>query len=650
MFAKSSDAPILAVAASADEARALVAALGRRGDVVYVAASGSSESEFRRLGVEPVMLDRYQDLGRVACVNALSARVARGWWRLPGLEHVAAVVDDEMSGPLGQLLELPVYHVVADASRAVLTASALVDSVRPARVVTVLRRPVAADGGFWVGFTLDLSVVAVATVAESLGIPHESLAPAAPPAVSRRWVHLAARVSTSIRWRLTAPARRWRRRAWGRTPTAPVSTPPPGSALVYAEGRHVYPLLPVVRELAAARLLHPVVVDQDLAAGVREELEDSGIAVYAPGSADAGVAGLARRAADAWSADRAAPALAALGEVELGVPLWPLAGFQFEWLMLSGFAEIERRLAIAEATVAALRPAVLVTPVDTSVNDLVWILACRRRGIPVVTQLHGATYVEPNADLWGRGEADVTAVWGELTREWHLEATTRPAESFVSVGYPRFDELATVPQVDERVAAREALDVAAEPVVLLLTAMAGGAVGTYFRAEAAVYDLFFEALERIAGAVAVVRCHPASEPDTAAAAAARHDVRTVLDASGDLLPLLLAADVVVGQPTTALIEAMLVERPVVLWLAESADELSWWLRHGELRTARGPEELRRLVAELAAPGAARDAALADQAAFLRRLVGSCDGGAAARTAALVARVAFHGAGTSFGRR
>jgi hypothetical protein len=408
--------------------------------------------------------------------------------------------------------------------------------------------------------------------------------------------------------------------------------------LVYAEGRHVYPLLPVISELGAGGS-PPVVLDQDLSPDARAQLLAAGLEVVDPAQAPGATTAsdLAPLAAEAWRAAAGAPALAALGEEEIGTSIWPLVAFQFDWLFETGFVEIGRRLSVAQAAVAWLEPTALLTPVDTSVNDLAWVATCKARRIPVIAQLHGATYIEPGRSLWGRGEADLTAVWGELTREWHVAATDRPHAAFSAVGYPRFDELAQ--QRPDRARARAARGFGEEIVVVLLTSMAGGAVGSYYRSPLDIYRGFLDAVEGVPDAAAVVRPHPASDLTAALVGAAGRGGRTSVDTGGDLVELLAAADVVVGQPTTSLLEAMVLDRPAIVWAAGAAPELLWWERHAPLPTARTAEQLADLVLRLARPGSPRDAALRDQGLLLDLLVGPRDGGAARRAADLVARVA-----------
>ena len=653
LSARSSDPGLtLAVVSGPAGARAVASRLRAADGVRYVATDVGAAVELERLGIESIPVERYQDLGWVELVNAVSAKVARGWWELDGLEHVAAGFAD-VGLPVGRMLELPVYHVVAEAARAVLLSRALIDELLPARIVTAGRAE-PLIGEFWVGFGLDLVSDAVALVGSKAGLPVEVVEThvASPMRQPEPVVATARRVIRSIRWRLGAPARR---RAAGRATEAGQAEPPPEgpTVLVYAEGRHALGLLGVLHEIELGGRCRIALVDQDLLTAVRDRVKDAGIALVDPTAApdcpdtDRVFNGLDT----AWSADRNASSLQTLGTSEIGISLWPLVKFQFDWLMGDGLQELERRIGLARATVAWIGPVALLTPVDTSVNDLAWVFACQASGAPVVTQLHGATYVRPAHDLWGRGEGDVTAVWGELTRAWHLEATQRPPDSLVTVGSPRLDELAGGTAVPaERGRTRADLGVTDEVVVLFLVTMARGGLGVYFGSALDVYDEFFRGVGRVDDVQVVVRSHPAADAGSAMAAASRHAVRSRINPEQDITALMLAADVVVGQPTTALAEAMVLERPVVLWSAHTAPEMLWWRTASDLCEARTADELACLVRELAAPGAAREAVLRTQAAFLDTLAGPRDGAAAARTARLVERVVRDGLTLPVARR
>lgn len=593
-----------------------------------MSAGGDAFLELQRLGLPARPIESFVDFGWIDRINALSAELARGWLREAG-------ADTELVTELGRMLELPLYHVVSEAARSILLAQRLLEETDDGFVIAGARDFPAPD--FWVGFWLSLKAQALALVAAQTGRSVEYVsealpAPSAPPPAAIRLVR---RLEASIRWRLAAPARR---REISRLRSPPAPLPDCGDravVLVYAEGRHILPLMSVIARLAGDSRYVPIVLDQDLAPDARRTIEQLGV-----GLADPRAAAIEQPPADRlWPAHDALGSVesvfAQAGEREFGVSLWPLVRFQVEWLLDAGTRFATGRLRLARETLRRLRPALLLTPVDTSVNDLAWVVAAQESETPVVVQLHGAVYVRPGKDLWGRGEGDLTAVWGAVTSDWHVQATSRPESAFPCVGYPRLDELAALAPSLDRESAKRRLGLEGRRVVVFLVSMATGALGSYFASQVEVYATFFEALEQLDGVSVLVRVHPASDGRLAELAVAHTGVHARLVQEGELVPLLEAADVVVGQPTTALVEAMVIERPVVVFAAEMSDQLLWWNSDGLLTVARDATGLAEALRALLEDPAAGAAALEAQRAFLDRYAGPRDGDAAARTVALL---------------
>lgn len=575
---------------------------------------------------------RFEDIERI---NALAHHLSRSWWRSRGLVEACPPLVEFHGVHLGDLVELSLYHVLSEAARALLIGRRLIDSEEPVRISAFgVQRPA---GGLWIGFRLDLKALALQLLASERGIPfeehrghqHRSLIGHAAGMVrggARLFRHFAGRQQRALR-----------------TPAERSPLPPVGRyhVLAYAEGRHADTLIPLFRAMHEDMDLALTVLTQDASKTSLDALRRMGVRLSDPeaflnGRMQREVEEAASALSKCWPVIDRLPELLHAGQEEFGVSLWPLVEFQFHWLFKRGFADLLRRIRVAGATLDRLRPDLLLSPVDSSAYDRCWILSARARGIPSLTTLHGAVYVQPTGSLWGTVCADRLAVWGPITRAWHVKATGLPEDHFSCVGYPLFDSFMSRYEILEPHAIRRELGLdKGGPVILFLVSMAGGAVGSYYRSAWEVYDAFFRGVSIIPEAQVIVRTHPASDPRAASACARRYTSRCLVNPPTDLLTLLRVADVVVGQPTTALLEAMLAGKPVVLFEVLMAKSLSWWLEYSELAVVDDPLHLAGVVQKLIADPSKRREVLDEQARFLDSFVGPRDGGSAGRTIRLV---------------
>jgi hypothetical protein len=549
-------------------------------------------------GLEIDLVDRWWNREWAPEILAAASAASRDWWQT-GPDELRTAMTSHCGVEVWRILELPLYHVVSEAAYAVLLAEQLLDEFEPKEIVVCGRRPPA--GGFWIGFTLDLRAEAVALVAARRRIPVRVL-----PAP--RWVtrpHPGALVS-----RLDV------------NPRATRAFREPGvDVLVHAEGRHLMPLLPVLDELVRDTRIAVIADDLDLAG--RRELETRSIQLLH-----------AHPRRSKLRLPLYCPALP-FRDYDLA----PLVRFQLEWLVRHGVAEIDGRLGSADRTLQSLSPHTLLLAVDTSVADLSWVLPAHRLGIPTLTQLHGSLYIRPRSTLWSRGSGGQVAVWGPLTRDWHATALSLPAELFVPVGYPRFDELVAAGAPD-RASSRAALGAAPDDRVLLfLVSMAGGALASLYGSSLSVYDEFLRGATAADADAVVVRTHQATDARVPQLVARRHPLRVVVNPPLTLEQSIAAADVVVGQPTTAMLEAMVLEKPTILFTACASSEVLWWLDHVDLPAAGSSAELAAALQRLSLDPSERERILRRQKELLSLCAGTIDGGAGRRTADLVRSLA-----------
>lgn len=606
--------------------------------IVTTAEAAALECQRRGIDCEPIeSFHALEDVGRI---NRAAYDLSR-WWEWEWVQRHFPEFREIDGLNIGPALELPFYHVFSEAVRSVFISRRLFERIRPTSML--VSAPGQPEGGFWTGFSLNLKAEAASLVAENAGVPVTALPGSdtrpRPVSMARALARRARSLVRDIRCRLGNDLTIAQR--------AHVDLKPGDfrdRVLVYGEGRHAETMWPLLKEMLKDRDLLVIGLAQDMPEGIRHDLVRSGGVLFDADGRFGDAAGKRAEHSAAtirarWDATSSDEKWQTFGAHIAGVSLWPLVKFQFAWLFQSGVSEIFRRALVAANTLDLLRPKLLLTPVDSSVKDLCWLLPAKTKGVPTLTQLHGAVYTQPSGAIWGRSHADKLAVFGQLTREWHVKELGRPADDFVCVGYPLFDELIQHYNDVDGDALRQRIGLEQDkPVVLFLVSMTGGAVGSYYGSARRIYESFLSALQAVGHAQAVIRTHPASDANLPNFLAGKAGARCIVNPDTDLVSILKVADVVVGQPTTALIEAMLVKKPVVLYAAEMADEMLWWTQHGKLQVAGNEHELAATIKRLLEDRNERAKIIQVQDAFSIKVTGPVDGCAAARTLELAKKM------------
>jgi CDP-Glycerol:Poly(glycerophosphate) glycerophosphotransferase len=218
---------------------------------------------------------------------------------------------------------------------------------------------------------------------------------------------------------------------------------------------------------------------------------------------------------------------------------------------------------------AAVRPAVVCLYAESSGWGRAALAASRAVGVPTVAVQHGIVY--PNyysyvhlADESDCPRPDRTAVFGEDTRRQLVEMGHYPADELVVTGSPRLDALQETARTWDAAATRASLGVSAgEPLVVVASRFRG--IRATHQSIGTALPALLTALEAL-GVSAVIKPHPAESADDYARVlreAGGHRAR-LLPAGTDLLRLLQAADALVTVESLAAVEAIVLDRPVVV--------------------------------------------------------------------------------------
>jgi len=264
-------------------------------------------------------------------------------------------------------------------------------------------------------------------------------------------------------------------------------------------------------------------------------------------------------------------------------------------------------LAGAASILDAVRPEAVVVTYETGPRQRALTIEAARRSIPTIGLMHGMIY-DTHYDYMHEGVTTdpfgcpasftvplVTCVWGEFWRDVLTRSGSYPSEAVVVTGNPRMNDVLALSRRFGRSEMRDRLDLPpGGRVVLLLTA--NQRAGEFLSA-------CLEALNEHSDCVPLVKPHPSDDIQLIATKLRESGYGEESLQTDNLADAILAADLVVSQPSTAALEAMLLRRPLVLVnLDRTAGFAEPVGRTGLARYAETPEELAREIAAALAVG------------------------------------------------
>jgi hypothetical protein len=289
-----------------------------------------------------------------------------------------------------------------------------------------------------------------------------------------------------------------------------------------------------------------------------------------------------------------------------------------------------------------VRPAVVCLYAESSGWGRATVAAARAAGIPTVALQHGILYPKYYSYRHEPDEAacpipERTAVFGEEARRWLVEMGGYAPESLVVTGSPKFDLLLETARTLDRAAARARLGVAEGERLLLVASRFRGIRGTH-QSIGSAFPALVRAVERL-GVRCVVKPHPAEPAEGyRGVVQAENSTRvSVLSTGADLVELLHASDALCTVESLSAVEALVLERPVLLLnmptnLRRMAEQ---GVAIGVDAGADPTEALRAVLFDETAQAQLRDA----RARYLSDLAHGVDGLATARIVSLLREAA-----------
>lgn len=315
----------------------------------------------------------------------------------------------------------------------------------------------------------------------------------------------------------------------------------------------------------------------------------------------------------AWDALAASPAYAARFAFD-GLSCAEAMLAALRRIVAEDFPFIAEQQAKLQAALDADPPELVVVPYDANPPERLLMQEAKRRGIPRALFVHGVACAErpPFFDT----ETDHVFIGGAALKEF-FAAAKFPAANVHDTGFPLFDAYS-----------------------------AAGRVRGAGPARILVLSSFFPVRENVAPIVEVLRSYPAIKVTIKLHPGEliehyrrllgdRLDDRFQLEVAAPMSGLLRETDLVIGAPSTAMVEAMALGIPVLVTNFQDAAMTPPFDGRSGLALHRTPDELAKTLGAILPD---RIPASADYKAILDRFAGAIDGKAAARGVSMLLEI------------
>lgn len=339
------------------------------------------------------------------------------------------------------------------------------------------------------------------------------------------------------------------------------------------------------------------------------------------------------------------------GQVDLGALLDQLPGDRgqeavqdrLKYYFHTVFGRMVGHLRMARHFLQALRPDLVLLMNEYGRLERAIVVASRLLDIPVLAIQHGVIHTSHPGYIYSSRDIsdalsvrapycpipDQTAVYGPYHKELLTEISAYPAASVVVTGQPRYDVLAQTGTRRDRGAVLSSLHLdPAKGTVLWATQTHSLPARESRRNVEAVY----EALARLEDAQLVIKLHPSEDQRATLYRQNGSTAPTIVGREGDTLALLRASDVLITHQSTVAMEAVALNRPVLILNLSGEPDLVDYVGEGVAVGVYTPGDLPGALARLLH----QDSGLAkNRERFIKRYLYRVDGKATERVVGLI---------------
>ena len=277
------------------------------------------------------------------------------------------------------------------------------------------------------------------------------------------------------------------------------------------------------------------------------------------------------------------------------VTLMPALGIELEKAFHLRLPRCAAMLDAASQILAEERPSAVIATYETGPWARAIIIQASRAGIPTLGLQHGMIFdnhydymhrrvtVDPANNPIGFALPNVTCVWGPFWKEVLTESGHYPREAVAVTGNWRYDHISEMMTMDVQEAKRQLGFPADRRIVLVLSA--GLNTLDFIR-------LCLETISKRPDCSPMIKLHPGSDsPGPVRELLSKLGFPLSILIEGRLHESILSADLVISQISTAVGEAALLNRPVVLANLENLAGAEAYVESGICLYATDPDQL-----------------------------------------------------------
>lgn len=318
-----------------------------------------------------------------------------------------------------------------------------------------------------------------------------------------------------------------------------------------------------------------------------------------------------------------------------GVSLWPALDEELDTAFRHILPRCASMLAVAEEILKRERPDAVIATYEMGPFQRALVLQASRAGLPTMGLMHGMIFddhydymhrrvtTSAAADPFGFIVPEVTCVWGPAWKENLVSSGHYPAEAVAVTGNWRYDHLVESLARLDVAGLRRSLGLVGR-VILILSSN---------RKVLEYIEGCVSMVARVPDSTPLVKLHPADDPEPVRRLLHRLGFQERILFSGPLVDALVVADVVISQPSTAISEAVMLGKPVILAdFRRAKGSGTRYAAEGICLVAHDEEGLRQALERLLSDEGVRKSLAAARRAFIERYFFKIDGNASHRVA------------------
>jgi len=341
-----------------------------------------------------------------------------------------------------------------------------------------------------------------------------------------------------------------------------------------------------------------------------------------------------------WGVVRNQPSFQSVFEYR-GRTLWPKIEKAMDTYFSSRMRSHVRDYYLIKRMIEEERPKVVVYPGETSEFGKMLFHVCRKAGVKTIAMQHGIfdMYLgcyhkkgEVSTARYGPRTCpipDITCVYGKYYKDLLVREGNYPASSVVITGGQRFDRIINDSKKYSRAefCSKHGID-ESKKIIAYVTSPISEKINRQMA------DVVVEELTTLEGVVVVIKPHPNEDHEFYESIS---NGRAIVLRNSDLYELLGACDLVITYLSTAGLEVLMFDKPlVVLNLTGEPDRVSY-ARKGAAVGVYGRKQLAPLVERILNSGDYKKKVISGGRRFVKEYVYKCDGRASVRIADLIKR-------------